>query len=76
MVMMSSKVFLAHKIQVRMEKQTEENQEGVKKGGKAKEKTTKEEKKKGEKIIMGIDPGTQVMGYGLIWVQGKKLNLI
>ena len=33
-------------------------------------------KKEGEKIIMGIDPGTQVMGYGLIQVQGKKLSVV
>lgn len=28
------------------------------------------------KIILGIDPGTLIMGYGLIQVQGKKANLI
>jgi crossover junction endodeoxyribonuclease RuvC len=25
-----------------------------------------------EKIILGIDPGTTVMGYGLILTEGKK----
>ena len=25
-----------------------------------------------EKIIMGIDPGTNVMGYGLLKVRGNK----
>ena len=29
-----------------------------------------------EKIILGIDPGTNVMGYGLISCQGQKINLI
>ena len=29
-----------------------------------------------DKIILGIDPGTTVMGYGLIHVKGKKLSLI
>ncbi len=28
------------------------------------------------KIILGIDPGTLVMGYGLIRVEGKKASLI
>ena len=29
-----------------------------------------------ERIIMGIDPGTNVMGYGLLGVNGKKPELI
>lgn len=29
-----------------------------------------------DKIIIGIDPGTNVMGYGLIGVKGKKPNII
>ena len=29
-----------------------------------------------EKIILGIDPGTQVMGYGVISVIGNKVKLI
>lgn len=29
-----------------------------------------------EKIILGIDPGTNIMGYGLIRVQSKKAELI
>ena len=29
-----------------------------------------------EKIIMGIDPGTTVMGYGLIRVVGTKAEMI
>ena len=29
-----------------------------------------------DKIILGIDPGTTVLGYGLIHVQGKKLSMI
>ena len=29
-----------------------------------------------ERIILGIDPGTSIMGYGLIQVKGKKLELI
>ena len=31
---------------------------------------------KSERIILGIDPGTQVMGYGLIADKGKKIELI
>ena len=30
----------------------------------------------GEKIILGVDPGTRVMGYGLISVQGNNLTLL
>lgn len=29
-----------------------------------------------DKIILGIDPGTTVLGYGIIHVQGKKLSLL
>ena len=29
-----------------------------------------------DKIIIGIDPGTSVMGYGIIHIQGKKLVLL
>ncbi len=29
-----------------------------------------------EKVILGLDPGTSVMGYGLIHVKGQKLKLI
>lgn len=29
-----------------------------------------------EKLVLGIDPGTQVMGYGLILAKGQKLTLI
>ena len=29
-----------------------------------------------EKIILGIDPGTMVMGYGIIREQGKQLELL
>lgn len=31
---------------------------------------------KTERIILGIDPGTNIMGYGLIHNQGSKLDLI
>jgi crossover junction endodeoxyribonuclease RuvC len=27
---------------------------------------------KAEKIILGIDPGTNLLGYGIIRVEGKK----
>ncbi|MCH7396793.1 crossover junction endodeoxyribonuclease RuvC [Belliella sp. R4-6] len=38
---------------------------------------SKVEKKEGkEKIILGIDPGTNVMGYGLILIEGKKYSVI
>lgn len=29
-----------------------------------------------DKIILGIDPGTNIMGYGLINVEGSKINYI
>ena len=29
-----------------------------------------------ERIIMGIDPGTTVMGYAIIQAKGKKLNMV
>jgi crossover junction endodeoxyribonuclease RuvC len=29
-----------------------------------------------DKIILGIDPGTNIMGFGLIRVKGKKIELI
>lgn len=29
-----------------------------------------------DKIILGIDPGTTVMGYGIIHVKGKKVEMI
>ena len=28
------------------------------------------------RIILGIDPGTTIMGYGLITVDGKKMKLL
>lgn len=31
---------------------------------------------KSEKIIMGIDPGTTIMGYGMIRVTGKKAEML
>ena len=32
--------------------------------------------KKIDKIILGIDPGTTIMGFGLIKVMNKKMELI
>ena len=29
-----------------------------------------------EKIILGIDPGTNVLGYGLLKVEGKTLSVL
>lgn len=29
-----------------------------------------------EKIILGVDPGTSVMGYGIILIKGKQLTLL
>ena len=31
---------------------------------------------KTEKIILGVDPGTRIMGYGLISVNGSKISLL
>lgn len=33
-------------------------------------------KNKTDRIILGIDPGTTIMGYGLIHIKGQKMNLI
>lgn len=32
--------------------------------------------KQADKIILGIDPGTNVMGYGLISIKNKKISLL
>ena len=29
-----------------------------------------------EKIILGIDPGTNIMGYGVIGIKGKEIQYI
>lgn len=29
-----------------------------------------------EKIILGVDPGTSIMGYGVIMIQGSRLTLL
>src|SRR3954471_11108154 len=29
-----------------------------------------------DKIILGIDPGTNIMGYGLIHIKGNKMELV
>ena len=29
-----------------------------------------------DKIILGIDPGTMVLGYGLIHVKGSKMHML
>ena len=29
-----------------------------------------------EKIILGLDPGTNIMGYGIVMVQGQNLSLL
>lgn len=29
-----------------------------------------------DKVILGMDPGTSLMGYGVVHVKGKKLNLV
>ncbi|WP_255763407.1 crossover junction endodeoxyribonuclease RuvC [Fulvivirga maritima] len=34
------------------------------------------EKKESERIILGLDPGTNVMGYGLITVKGQAIELL
>ncbi len=35
-----------------------------------------DEVRKYERIIMGIDPGTNVMGYGVLGVNGKKVEVV
>jgi crossover junction endodeoxyribonuclease RuvC len=29
-----------------------------------------------EKVILGLDPGTQIMGYGIVCIKGSKLELM
>ena len=29
-----------------------------------------------EKVILGIDPGTTIMGYGIISIKGSKLSML
>jgi crossover junction endodeoxyribonuclease RuvC len=29
-----------------------------------------------ERIILGVDPGTRIMGYGVITIQGKEMKLV
>jgi crossover junction endodeoxyribonuclease RuvC len=29
-----------------------------------------------ERIILGIDPGTTILGYGIIEVKGKQMKLL
>ena len=29
-----------------------------------------------DKIILGIDPGTRIMGYGLLQVKGKEVKML
>ena len=29
-----------------------------------------------DKIILGIDPGTTVMGYGIIHIKGKSIQML
>ena len=36
----------------------------------------KNRRKPSEKVVLGIDPGTNVMGYGIICVRGKQLDLV
>jgi len=31
---------------------------------------------KTDKVILGIDPGTVIMGYGLIHIQGKQMTML
>ncbi|WP_256946145.1 crossover junction endodeoxyribonuclease RuvC [Christiangramia oceanisediminis] len=39
-------------------------------------KTSEKTVLKGERIILGIDPGTTIMGFGLIKVENKKMSFI
>jgi crossover junction endodeoxyribonuclease RuvC len=43
---------------------------------KVEKKVTKPNALSKEKIILGLDPGTNIMGYGLILVRGSKIDLI
>ena len=44
--------------------------------GKVEKKLAKENLPIKERIILGLDPGTNVMGYGLILIRGSKMNII
>ena len=43
---------------------------------KVEKKVTKPSALPKEKIILGLDPGTNIMGYGLILIRGSKMNII
>jgi crossover junction endodeoxyribonuclease RuvC len=37
---------------------------------------TKQQSELPEKVIIGVDPGTQIMGYGVISIQGQQITLV
>ena len=44
--------------------------------GKVDKKPAKGNLPSGERIILGLDPGTNVMGYGIILIRGSKMNIL
>ncbi len=44
--------------------------------GKVEKKVTKPGTLPKEKIILGLDPGTNIMGYGLILIRGSKMDIV
>jgi crossover junction endodeoxyribonuclease RuvC len=44
--------------------------------GKVERKLTKEKRLVKEQIILGLDPGTNIMGYGVIMVSGQTMSIL
>ena len=44
--------------------------------GKVEKKLTKENRSVKERIILGLDPGTNIMGYGVILIRGSKMIIL
>src|SRR5436190_20872323 len=44
--------------------------------GKVERKLTKEKRLEKERIILGLDPGTNIMGYGVILVRGQAMSIL
>ena len=44
--------------------------------GKVEKKPAKENRSAKERIILGLDPGTNIMGYGVILIRGSKMTIL
>ena len=44
--------------------------------GKVDKKPVKENRSQQDRIVLGLDPGTNVMGYGVIHIRGSKMSIL